>query len=138
MKLLLELLLRLFGLFWIAGGAFVLRYARLASQLDRVLDAMQPHPEDRLVSRFLWVGGLLTLLSGLGLALASRWAIAPLAALIASQLAYIAIQDRRFRKAETDAERTAATVAASTVRAFGVSLGVGAAVLVGVHLGALR
>lgn len=69
----LEWLLRIFGAFWMIGGAVTFHQALQASLMDSALEAITQEKEDRLVSRFLFVSALLTLLSGIGLALARRW-----------------------------------------------------------------
>ncbi|MBW4576995.1 MAG: hypothetical protein KME08_17110 [Aphanothece sp. CMT-3BRIN-NPC111] len=134
----LEWLLRAFGAFWVIGGAFTLQQARQASFIDSAIEAITQEKENRLVSRFLFMSALLTLLSGIGLALASRWVLLPLALLIVSQGVYFAIQRQQFTQAKTDEERDEARIASSTRNAFIVSLVVAIAALVGERVGALR
>lgn len=135
---LLEWLLRIFGVFWILGGALTLQQARQANLMDTALEAITQKPEDRLVSRFLWIGGGLTLLSGVGLALASRWVLLPLALLLVSQGVYFAIQSRRFDRAQTDEVREEAQIAPATRNAFVVSVVVAIVAWLSVKLGILR
>ncbi|HEY9694427.1 MAG TPA: hypothetical protein V6D15_19670 [Oculatellaceae cyanobacterium] len=134
----LECLLRIFGIFWVIGGAFTLQQARYASFMDDALEAITQEKEDRFVGRFLFTGALLTILSGIGLALASRWVLLPLALLILSQCVYFAIQRQRFVQAKTDEERDEARITSATRNAFLVSLVVAIIALVGLRLGVLR
>ena len=134
----LEWLLRIFGVFWMIGGAVTFHQALQASFMDSALEAITQEKEDRLVSRFLFVSALLTLLSGIGLALARRWVLLPLALLTLSQFVYFAIQRKRFTQAKTEEEREEARIASATRNAFGVSLVVLSAALIGLGLGVLR
>jgi hypothetical protein len=135
---LLEWLLRLFGVFWILGGLLTLQQARQANFFDSALEKITQKPEDRLVTQFLWIVGGFTLCSGLGLAIASRWALLPLALLLLVQGAYFAIQSRRFDLAQTDEAREDAQIASATRNAFAVSLGVAIVAFIAVKLGVLR
>ena len=134
----LECLLRIFGVFWVIGGAFTLQQARYASFMDTALEAITQEKEDRFVSRSIFTGALLTILSGIGLALATRWVLLPLALLIVSQCVYFAIQRQRFVQAKTDEERDEARITSATRNAFLVSLVVAITALAGVRLGVLR
>lgn len=136
-KLLLEWLLRLFGVFWILGGCYALRQAQLANLLDSAMEKISMQSEDRLVSRFLFLGSLLTLISGIGLAMGSRWALLPLGLLVVSQILYFAMQDHRFRNASSQEARQDATINPATVNAFKVTLVISALALVGQWMGAL-
>ncbi len=134
----LECLLRIFGAFWVIGGSLTFQQARNASFMDTALEAITQEKEDRFVSRFLLICALLTILSGIGLALASHWVLLPLALLILSQCVYFAIQKQRFVQAKTSEERDEARIDSATRNAFFVSLVVAITALVGVRLGALR
>ncbi len=68
----LEWSLRVFGAFWVIGATITFQKARQASFMDNALEAITQQKEDRLVSRFLFISALLTLMSGIGLTLASR------------------------------------------------------------------
>lgn len=118
----LTLCLRLFGCFWLVGGSLSLQAARQASLIDTMLEAITREKEDRLTSRFLLTGAVLTLLSGLGLALSSRWVFFPLGLLVLAQAVYFFIKEQRFRHATTDEQREAATIAPATEQAFIVSM----------------
>lgn len=117
-----EWVFRGFGLFWIVGGAVTLHKARMAATIDRVLGALSGAPENPLVTRFLFIGAVLTIASGIGLSLTSAWALVPLAALVLSQAVYFLLMHRRFTQAVTDEERQDATVAPSTRNAFVLSV----------------
>jgi hypothetical protein len=134
----LEWLLRCFGAFWILGGALTVQKARQAYLIDTALEAITQEKEDRLVSRFLFIGAILTLLSGVGLALSSRWALIPLGLLICSQAVYFTIQNRRFAQAKTDEDREEARIAPTTRNAFKLSILVAIAALVAERIGVLR
>ncbi|MBD2028185.1 hypothetical protein [Leptolyngbya sp. FACHB-711] len=135
---LLEWLLRLFGVFWILGGLLTLQQARQSNFFDTALEKITQKPEDRLVTRFLWIVGSFTLCSGLGLALASRWALLPLALLLVVQGVYFATQSRRFDRAQDAEAREDAQISSTTRNAFGVSLGVALVAIIAVKLGILR
>ncbi len=136
--LILQILLRLFGAFWIIGGFFTLQAARESYFIDTVLDALSPVKEDRLVSHFLLAGSILTIASGAGLLLSSRWVFLPLGALILSQLIYFTIQNQRLRRAKTPDEREEATVSPATINAFNVSVVITLITSFAYFVGALR
>lgn len=136
--LLLEWALRAFGVFWVLGGALTLQHARRANLIDTALEALTQEQEDRLVTQFLWIGGVLTLLSGAGLALATRWVLVPLVLLLLSQGLYFAIQERRFAQAKTAEDREDAEIAPTTRNAFSVSLVVAIAAFIAERIGVLR
>ncbi len=77
-------------------------------------------------------------MGSIGLILASRWVVLPLALLILSQCVYFAIQKQRFVQAKTDEERNEARIASATRNAFKVSLVVVSAALIELGLGVLR
>lgn len=136
--LLLEWLLRLFGIFWIVGGLITFKMAREANFIDSAIEALTQEKEDKLVSQFLSISSLLTLLSGSGLAIASRWVIFPLSLLVASQVFYFTIQRQRFLRANTDELREQAQISPQTKNAFIVSLIVTAIALIGIWVGVLQ
>jgi predicted signal transduction protein with EAL and GGDEF domain len=120
----LEWLLRAFGIFWIVAGAATLYQARQAAFMDQVLNALQARVEDPLVTRFLYVGGGLTLASGAALAVASAWSPLVVGFLVLSQIVYFALKRQRWLRATTADARAEATVATSTRNAFVVSVAV--------------
>lgn len=130
--------LRLFGGFWLVGGLLALRQARQAHLMDNVLEALSQEKEDRLTSRFLLVGSVLTLCSGAGLVLSSQWVLIPLALLVLSQLVYFRLKEQRFQRATNEEDRLDATVQPSTENAFIVSLVVAIAAFLCWRLGGLR
>lgn len=131
----LEWTLRGFGAFWIVGSGIAFHKARESALMDRVLEGISGTPEDPLVTRFLFVGSLLTLFSGMGLVLATAWALLPLALLVGSQLVYFGLMRRRWTRARTDDEREEAQVQPSTRRAFRLSVALTLATGVAVWLG---
>jgi len=133
---LLEWSLRAFGLFWILGSALAFQQARQAAAIDRVLGTLSGTPEDPLVTRFLFIGSILTLVSGAGLAAGSGWALVPLGLLVLSQLIYFQQKHRAFQRAESDEARAEAQVAPATRNAFLTSLGVTLLTLLAVQVGA--
>lgn len=130
--------LRIFGAFWVLGGVLALQQARQAQFLDDAIEAISQQKEDRLTSRFLWVGAVLTLGSGLALVLSSRWALIPLALLVLSQLIYFRLQQQRFQRATTEEDQLEATVQPATENAFIVSLVVAVAAFLCWRLGGLH
>ncbi|MBW8310995.1 MAG: hypothetical protein K0M64_03070 [Rhizobium sp.] len=118
----LEWILRGFGAAWIVGSALAFHKAREAALIDRMLGALSGTPEDPLVTRFLFVGSVLTLLSGVGLVLATAWALVPLGLLVLSQLVYFALVRRKRARAHTEEQREEARVQPATFRAFRLSL----------------
>ncbi len=134
----LESLLRCFGLFWIVGGVFAFRQAQMADLIDNALDALTQTKEDRLINRFLYIGAILTFLSGLGLVVMSRWALIPVGLLVGSQLVYFGIKYQRLKSAKTDDERLEATINPATLNAFVVSVVIAIALLISSKLGLLK
>jgi len=134
----LESLLRCFGLFWIVGGVFAFRQAQMADLIDNALDALTLTKEDRLINRFLYIGAILTFLSGLGLVVMSHWALIPVGLLVGSQLVYFGIKYQRLKSAKTDDERLEATINPATLNAFVVSVVIAIALLISLKLGLLK
>ncbi|ABB57076.1 hypothetical protein [Synechococcus elongatus] len=130
--------LRLFGCFWLMGGLLALQQARQAHLMDNLLEALSQEKEDRLTSRFLLIGSVLTFMSGAGLILSSQWVLIPLALLVLSQLIYFRLKEQRFQRATNEEERLDATVQSSTENAFIVSLVVAIAAFLCWRLGGLR
>ncbi len=134
----LEWLLRLFGVFWMAGGIFTFRTARQLDAIDIALEALTRVKEDKLINRFLFIGSILTFCSGLGLFLLTRWVLIPITLLVGSQLIYFQLKHQRMEVAMTDEERAEAKVNPSTIRAFWVSVGVAIAAAQAYNLGLLK
>jgi len=131
----LEWLLRGFGVFWIVGSGFAFHKARETALIDHVLGAISGTPEDPLVRRFLFVGSVLTLFSGMGLLLATAWALLPLALLVGSQLIYFELMRRKRAMARADEEQEEAQVSDATRQAFLLSVALTLAAGVAVWLG---
>ncbi|QUS59639.1 hypothetical protein IQE94_11960 [Synechocystis sp. PCC 7339] len=130
--------LRLFGAFWIFGGFLTLQAARESLSLDRALEAIALEKQDRLLSYFLFLGGLFTLTTGIGLVLASRLVFIPLTLSVISQLVYFWLQKRRFSRAKTEEEREDAQVQPTTINAFKISCVVAIACGLGWAVGSLK
>ena len=131
----LEWALRAFGGFWIIGSGFAFYHARQAALMDQVLGALSGEPEDPLVTRFLFIGSVLTLICGAGLAAASGWVLIPLALLLLSQVIYFRLKRRRFLRAASDEAREDARVAPSTRNAFALSIAVTVLAVIAVQVG---
>ncbi len=74
----MEWLARALGAFYLLGGLFALKAARDNDVLDRMLASIEMAPippAERLRSAALWLGGGLTVASGLALLLLSPWAV---------------------------------------------------------------
>lgn len=127
--------LRLFGVFWIIGSFLTLQAARQSTFLDAALEQMTSDKSDRLLTYHLWLSSGLTLMSGLGLALASRWALVPLSLSLVTQMMYFTIQDRRRQRARTPEARSDATVSRASWNAFKVTWVVAGLALVCTTLG---
>lgn len=120
--LVLENFLRIFGLFWIAGGIFALKTAKESRFMDTCLEQIQQKKVDHLVTNFMFIGGFLTLLSGIGLLINNDGVIIILVILIISQLIYFNIKKRKFIRAESEEEREEYSINSSTYNAFLTSI----------------
>ena len=73
----MEWVARALGLFYVLGGLFALRAARMNSLLDKALSAIELNPVpavEKVRAAGLWTSVILTPASGLALLLLSRWA----------------------------------------------------------------
>lgn len=134
----LELALQLFGLFWMVGGVFTFRQAQMADLIDNALESLTQEKENRLINRFLFIGSILTFLSGLGLFTLSKWVLIPIFLLVGSQLVYFMIKQQQMKLAKTEEEREEAQINPSTLNAFWVSVAVAIASVISFKLGLLR
>jgi len=134
----LEWVLQVFGLLWMVGGVFAFRQAQMADLIDNALESLTLEKEDRLINRFLFIGAILTFLSGLGLLLLSKWVLIPIIPLVGSQLIYFGIEQQRRKSAKTEDEWEEAEINPATVNAFWVSVVVTIASLISLKLGLLR
>ncbi|MGI0479859.1 hypothetical protein ACN4EE_03630 [Geminocystis sp. CENA526] len=132
--LVLENCLRLFGLFWIAGGIFAIKTARDSQFMDTCLEQLEQKKVDRLVTNFMFIGGILTLLSGIGLLINQDAVIFVLLILIISQLIYFDIKKKRFAQAITEEEKEEYTIQSSTYNAFLTSIYLAIAVVIKIIL----
>ncbi|MFN7056695.1 hypothetical protein [Hyphomonas sp.] len=80
------------GLFYTLGGIVVIRSLTLDKMLDRALEALgsETAPQEKIATRLLTAGALLTFASGLALMGLSRWAPWLFGANLAVQAAYLA------------------------------------------------
>lgn len=118
----LENFLKVFGLFWIAGGIFALKTAKESKLMDSFLEQLEQKKVDPLVTNFMFIGGFLTLLSGIGLLINNDGVIIILLSLIISQLIYFNIKNKKFLKAKSEEEREEYSVNPSTYNAFLTSI----------------
>lgn len=118
----LENFLRIFGLFWIAGGIFALKMAKESHFMDTCLEQIQQKKVDFLVTNFVFICGFLTLLSGIGLLINNDGVIIILVTLIISQLIYFKIKKRKFMRAESQEEREEYSINSNTYNAFLTSI----------------
>lgn len=91
---------RFVGAFYLVGGLFALRAARMNSLLDRALSAIDlkpTPPEERVRALALTAGGAMTALSGAALLLLFKWSAWLFAANLVLQLAYLVYADRRLK-----------------------------------------
>ncbi|BAQ65700.1 hypothetical protein GM3709_2465 [Geminocystis sp. NIES-3709] len=108
----------MFGLFWIVGGIFTLKAARESEFMDTCLEQLEQKKVDRLVSNFMFIGGFLTLLSGIGLLINSDTVIIILLILSISQFIYFDIKKKKFNQAKSEEEREEYSIKSSTYNAF--------------------
>ena len=83
---------RAVGAFYLLGGLFALRAARMNDLMDKALSAIDLKPTpwtERLRSAGLWAGAAFSIAGGVALLLLSRWAAWIFAASLALQVAYL-------------------------------------------------
>ncbi|MGE3301602.1 MAG: hypothetical protein AB7M12_00635 [Hyphomonadaceae bacterium] len=125
--------LRLMGVLWVVGGLMLMRELRRNAQLDSIIetldklaeDASRPNAPDWADAgrdRWLFAGGVLTIASGVAMALASRFAVPLLAGSIVHQLLYFVRQRRRELRAPTPEAAAAERPTAHTVNGFFMAL----------------
>lgn len=132
--LVLENFLRLFGIFWIAGGIFTLKSAKESQFMDTCLEQLEQKKVDQLVSNFMFIGGILTLLSGIGLLINQDAVIFILLMLIISQWVYFDIKKKRFAQAKTEEEKEEYTINSTTYNAFLTSIYIAIIVMIKIIL----
>lgn len=118
----LEILLRLFGIFWVFGGILTLQKTRESLFLDDALAKITLEKFGRFDSYFLFVCGILTLICGIFLLILNQWIIIFLFLLILAQILYFQVKNRRLIQAKTAEEKSAAIVNQTTKNAFITSL----------------
>lgn len=94
------------GLFYAAGGVFVLRRAAMDALLDKAIAALtlKPDPAEEAATRILTLGGALTLASGLALMALSRATVILFVLNILLQASHL-VWSARARPPENDLER---------------------------------
>lgn len=123
LMIVLEWILRAFGLFWVFGGYMAYREAKQSKMIDKVLGALEPERKpSTLLTNYLCLSTVLTPLSGLFIMFGSSWTWIPVGVLVLAQLIYFFIQSIRFQQAENAEERAEATVAQSTKNAMLLSV----------------
>ena len=120
--LILENFLRVFGLFWIVGGIFDLKKARESQFIDTCIAQIEQKKADYFITNFIFIGGFLTLLSGIGLLINNDGVIIILLILIVSQLIYFKMKNRKFLRAESQEEKEEYAINSSTYNAFLTSI----------------
>lgn len=131
----MEWIARLIGAFYIFAGAVMVRQAIMNWRLERVFGAfMGTSPSEKAADVMLAVIAGLTLLSGLTLALLSRWAAPAFLACWLAQAAYL-LWAQRWRVPE---EPELIALRRATINAFAVYTGPTAAVLWWSQSGVLR
>lgn len=106
-------LLKTFGVLWVLGGAFVIRQSWVEIFLDRAIDKVETLskalgadgpdvPNDPGRAYWLLVGGILTVLSGIGLIVTHRYVLIPLSLLVVQQGLYAWRQWRMAERADSE------------------------------------
>ena len=103
----MEWVARFVGAFYLVGGLFALRAARMNHLIDKALSAIDlkpTPPEERVRGIALTLGAVLTALSGLALLLLFRWSAWIFLANLLLQLGYL-LWASRWLKPEDDEDR---------------------------------
>lgn len=116
-------LLRLFGLFWIFGGAFVcvkvIRLLQLDNYIKQIDCNYQPYSQDDV---FGFSIGLLTLLSGVTLVFKQDLAIVFLGLLIILQLVFFKFRENKLKSSQNDKDKEYYSIAPQTYNAYLTSI----------------
>jgi len=96
----MEWVARFVGAFYLLGGLFALRAARMNNLMDKALAAIELKPtpvEERVRDVALTVGAVLTTLSGLALVLLFKWSAWLFAANLVAQVGYLIYASQKLK-----------------------------------------
>ncbi|AUC60281.1 hypothetical protein AA637_03505 [Cyanobacterium sp. HL-69] len=116
--------LRLFGIIWILGGIVTIKESFNNKFFNSAIAQITLKKEDQSDTIFIFLCGIETLVSGIGLFLAQKWVIFPLLLLIFSQISFFIIRFYQSLKVESPEEKENFTIQSTTKNAFIVSVAV--------------
>ncbi|AFZ46110.1 hypothetical protein Cyast_0127 [Cyanobacterium stanieri PCC 7202] len=116
--------LRLFGLFWILGGIVTIRESFSIRFLNRAIAQITLDKENHAESIFVFICGLETLISGIGLLLAQQWVIFMLLILVFTQICFFTVRFYQSSRVKLAEEKENLTIQSTTKNAFIVSMAV--------------
>ncbi|GAB4308691.1 MAG: hypothetical protein Kow0091_14050 [Geminocystis sp.] len=115
--------LKIFGLFWIAGGLFVCIEVLKSSRMDKYIKAIDFNYKTDYQEYIFSLGiGLLTLLSGITLLIFQDSAILFLGLLIITQLMFFDFRDKKFKASKTDSDKEYYSISSQTYNAYLTSI----------------
>jgi len=115
--------LKIFGLFWIAGGLFVCLEVLKSSRMDKYIKAINfNHKPDYKEYIFSLAIGFLTLLSGVTLLVSQNIAILFLGLLIITQLMFFDFREKKFKASQTDSDKENYSISPQTYNAYLTSI----------------
>ena len=101
----MEWVARALGAFYLLGGLFGIRTARMNNLLDKVLAGIELKPTpwtERVRGWMLWTGVLLTAAGGLSLLLLAKWTVWVFVVNLVSQVAYLIFAARWLKPEDAD------------------------------------
>lgn len=116
--------LRLFGLFWILGGIITIKESFSIRFLNRAIAQITLEKENQGDSIFVFICGLETLISGIGLVLAQQWVIIILLILVFTQTCFFAVRFYQWSQTKSPTEKENLIIQSTTKNAFIVSIAV--------------
>jgi len=116
--------LRLFGVVWILGGIITIKESFNAKFFNSAIAQITLEKENQSDTIFIFLCGIETLVSGIGLFLAQKWVIFPLLLLILTQVVFFTIKIYQFSQAKSPEEKEDFTLQSTTKNAFIVSVAV--------------
>ncbi|WP_330202287.1 hypothetical protein [Cyanobacterium sp. Dongsha4] len=115
--------LKIFGLFWIAGGLFVCIEVLKSSRMDKYIKAIDFNYKTDYQEYIFSLGiGLLTLLSGITLLIFQDSAILFLGLLIITQLMFFDFRDKKFKASKNDSDKEYYSISSQTYNAYLTSI----------------